>query len=220
MTNSIDGRKIGHQFTIYHGHPSPNALEKCREVAPGVNYGAEWSPAKMTDHDWPYILDNGAFAAYKHGYPWDATAFVNRLREVTERMPREPDFVVLPDVVTNAEATTERATTWAEYLEDEFRTAFPIQDGHEIEKIAPLAADLNCTALFIGGTIEWKQRHGADIVEAAHEHDLHCHIGRPGDLCWVREIGADSVDTTSIVTDQNWDRLRQFSEQQTLEMKK
>ncbi len=218
MTNSKDGRKVGHEFTIYHGHPSPNALEKCREAAPGVNHGAEWSPAKMTDQDWPYILDNGAFAAYKHGYPWDATPFINRLCEVTERMPQEPDFIVLPDVVTDSEATTERASSLAKYLEDEFPTAFPVQDGHDVETIAPLATDLDCTALFIGGTTEWKRRHAAKIVEVAHEYELCCHIGRPGDLCWAKGIGAYSVDTTSIVTDQDWERLRQFSEQQTLEM--
>lgn len=41
---------------IYHGHPSPNSIERCREVAPSHTHGAEWSPAKMTPHDWPYIL--------------------------------------------------------------------------------------------------------------------------------------------------------------------
>jgi hypothetical protein len=40
-------------------------------------------------------------------------------------MSREPDFIVLPDIVTDSEATTERASIWAKYLEDEFPTAFP-----------------------------------------------------------------------------------------------
>lgn len=198
---------------IYHGHPSPASIESCREAAPSHTHGAEWSPAKMTPHDWPYILDNGAFSAFVNGVPWDATAFVGRLVQI-ETMPRDPDFVVLPDVVTDPQATKERAAQWAPIIDAP--TAFPVQDGIDPETAVEVCDRLDAGTIFVGGTVGWKRRHAEAFVAAAHDHGLDCHIGRPGDLTWAEDIGADSVDTTTIVHDQAWHKLDQLEEQQTL----
>lgn len=192
---------------IYHGHPSPASIDSCRDAAPSHTHGAEWSHQKMTPHDWPYILDNGAFQAFKRNEPWDADAFVGRLSQLSS-MPRDPDFVVLPDVVTDSERTVERATKWAGVID--YETAFPVQDGIKPERAVELCERLDCGTIFIGGTVAWKRRHAAEFVDAAHENGLRCHIGRPGDLVWADSISADSVDTTSILQSESWHRLERL----------
>lgn len=198
---------------IYHGHPSPNSIESCREAAPSHTHGAEWSHQKMTPHDWPYILDNGAYHAYVNGVPWDADAFVGRLAQV-ESMPRDPDFVVLPDVVTNPERTKERAQQWANIID--YRTAFPVQDGIQPDDAVEFADRLGAEVLFVGGTVGWKRKVSEEFVEVGHDHGFDVHIGRPGNLTWAKRTGADSVDTTTIVQDQAWHKLEQLEAQQTL----
>lgn len=123
-------------------------------------------------------------------------------------MPRPPDFVVLPDVVTNPEATKKRSSQWAGVIDE--RTAFPVQDGIEPEDAVETADRLGAEVIFVGGTVTWKRGIAAEMVTASHEHGLDCHIGRPGDLNWAQSIGADSVDTTSILASEAWDRLRRF----------
>lgn len=197
---------------IYHGHPSPKSIENCRDAAPSYTHGAEWSHQKMTPHDWPYILDNGAFHAYKNGVPWDADAFVGRLAQIGS-MPRDPDFVVLPDVVTDPEGTKKRSQQWVGVID--YPTAFAVQDGVKPDDAVQFADRVDAEYLFVGGTAEWKRRNAEAFVEAAHEHGLGCHIGRPGDLLCPEKIGADSVDTTSIVHNGTFEKLRALEVQQT-----
>lgn len=189
---------------IYHGHPSPASIESCRAAAPSHTHGAEWSPLKMTPHDWPYILDNGAFRAFKRNEPWDVDAFAGRLGQL-DTMPRDPDFVVLPDVVTNPEKTKKRASQWAGAIG--YPTAYPAQDGVTPEEAVEIAEQLGCDTVFLGGTVEWKREVAHEFVDVAHDHGLRLHIGRPGNLVWARDTGADSVDTTSVVQDQAWHKL-------------
>lgn len=198
---------------IYHGHPSPNSIEACREAAPSHTHGAEWSPAKMTPHDWPYIVDNGAFAAFKHDKPWNQDEFLATVSEV-EKMPREPDFVVLPDVVASPQATYDRSEIWADWID--YSTAMAVQDGMDPEEAVVFADRIGAETIFVGGTVDWKRRVAEDFVTAAHDHGLRCHIGRPNDLTWAKNTGADSVDTTTIVQDENWGKLRTLEQQSTL----
>jgi len=192
---------------IYHGQTSPNALQQARDAAPSRSHGYEWNPDYMTPHDDPYILDNGAFAAYRDNELWDADAFAGRVAQI-ETMPRDPDFVILPDVVTNPSRTKERATQWAGIID--YQTAYPAQDGVNPEDCIDICDRLGCGTIFVGGTVEWKRRNAEAFVETAHAHGFDCHIGRPGDLQWANHIGADSVDTTSIVRSQSWHRLEKL----------
>jgi hypothetical protein len=161
----------------------------------------------MTPKDRPYILDNGAFRAYTRNEPWDADAFVGRLSQI-DSMPRNPDFVILPDVVTNPSETKERAMNWAGVIDHP--TAYPVQDGIGPEEAVALCDRTDSGTIFVGGTVDWKRRRAEAFVTAAHDHGLRCHIGRPGDLVWANQIGADSVDTTSIFRDQSFHRLERL----------
>lgn len=203
-------------MNIYHGQTSPNAIEKCREAAPSHTHGYEWVSGYMVDHDAPWILDNGAFAAYRDNEPWCADDFAECLGRIPS-MPREPEFVILPDVVTDPNATERRAKKWASLINH--RTAYPCQNGISPEDAVALADETDSDVLFIGGTVEWKRKRAAEFVTAAHESGLDCHIGRPGDLVWADEIGADSVDTTTIVRSEAYhklERLEDHNEQQSI----
>ena len=198
---------------IYHGHPSPRSISQAKDHAPSYTHGAEWSTLKMTPHDWPYIVDNGAFTAYVNNEPWDADAFVGRLNQIPS-MPRDPDFVVLPDVVTDPEATKRRTQQWAGIID--YPTAFPVQDGVEPDEAIGFAQRIGADAIFVGGTVEWKRKMAEEFVEAAHDAGLRCHIGRPGDFRWAEQTGADSIDTTSIVRNESWHRLRSLESNTSL----
>jgi len=191
---------------IYHGCTSPTAISRAEEAAPSHTHGYCWTPQKMTPHDAPYILDNGAWSAFVNSEPWNVDGFVARLGQL-DTMPRGPDFVVLPDVVTNPEQTVERATKWASIIDA--GTAFPVQDGLKPERAVTICERLDATTLFVGGTHEFKRTHGCEFVETAHDHALDCHIARPGPkgLLWADKLNADSVDTTRIVVDEQYDRL-------------
>lgn len=191
---------------IYHGQTGAK-LDPARNAAPSHTHGNCWTPNKMTPKDRPYILDNGAFRAYTNNEPWDVDAFVGRLSQI-DSMPRDPDFVILPDVVTNPSKTKERAMNWAGVIDAP--TAYPLQDGVSPEDAVGLADRTDSEYLFVGGTVEWKRKHAEEFVDAAHTNGLKCHIGRPGDLVWANQIGADSVDTTSIFRDQSFHRLERL----------
>jgi len=194
---------------IFHGATSPTAIGRAEAAAPSHTHGYCWTPQKMTPHDTPYILDNGAWSAFKNSEPWDVDAFVARLGQL-DTMPREPDFVVLPDVVTNPEQTVERAGKWAPMIDAD--TALPVQDGLEPERAVEVCERLDAKTIFVGGTHEFKRTHGRGFVETAHDRGLNCHIARPGPkgLLWADELNADSVDTTRIVVDEQYDRLRRL----------
>jgi len=191
---------------IYHGSSSPGCIRQAEAAAPSYTHGYCWTPYKMTPYDTPYILDNGAWSAFKNSEPWDVDAFVARLGQL-DTMPREPDFVVLPDVVTNPEQTVERASKWAPIIDAD--TALPVQDGIEPERAVEVCERLDAGTIFVGGTHEFKRMHGRGFVETAHNHGLDCHIARPGPkgILWADEIGADSVDTSTIAADADYDRL-------------
>jgi hypothetical protein len=198
---------------IYHGSSSPSVIERATEAAPSHTHGYCWTPQKMTPHDTPYILDNGAFSAFKNDRPWDVDAFVGRLSQL-DSMPRPPDFVVLPDVVTNPEKTAERAAKWAGVIDE--TTAYPVQDGVEPEDAISTADRLGAETIFIGGTMHWKYRVADDFVKTAHQHGLEAHLARPGPkgLVWADSINADSADTSSIAANENYERLKAIEQGQ------
>lgn len=200
---------------IYHGAANKNDLAKANKVAPRFTHGEQWAIHTMTDYPGVrYILDNGAFNAFRKNEVWDVDGFLKRLLELDTKMTEDPDFVVLPDVMTDSKATYKRSKLWSEFID--WPTAFAVQDGMKPYKAIEYAQELGARALFIGGTMKYKRNVGPEIVEQAHENDLWAHVARPGDILWAEDIGADSVDLTSIVRNQSWERLKKVQEQTTL----
>jgi len=207
-------------FTIYHGACSQAAIQTASDIAPTVRHGHCWTPQKQTPHDNPWFLDNGVYSAWANDREWDAADWLATLRDCRTKMPRPPDFVVLPDAYGDPERTIERSRQHAGAVPDDWPRALAVQDGMGIDEAVGVARDLGCQYLFVGGTPGWKRRHGHDIVAAGHDAGLKVHIARPslpGGIMWARNGGADSVDTTTIVRGPAWHHLQRFVEQQTLE---
>jgi len=155
----------------------------------------------MTPHEWPYFIDCGAF-----GGNFDREEWIGLLDRVDDRMPHPPDYVVLPDVFNDAEATIERHREHAtDVLSRGFDPAPVIQPGLPIKTQVAIADGFGASVVFVGGEIRWQRAHGAEIVETAHDRDLRVHIGNPGDeesLAWAYRTGFDAVDTSSILQNQ------------------
>lgn len=188
---------------IYHGCSSPSPVRKCREAAPSYVHGACWTPAKMTPHDWPYIVDNGAFTD-----SFDRDEWLSLLDDVQERMPFPPDFVVLPDEFNDAEGTIERHREFISDVRERGLPAAPVlQPGMNISTQIALYDRLGVDTLFVGGEGRWQRAHGTEIVKTAHDYGLRVHIGNPGgkeEFLWWSKAGVDSIDTSSIVQNQYW----------------
>lgn len=188
---------------LYHGSPGNGVLRNCREAAPSHVHGACWTPAKMTPLEWPYFIDNGAFTG-----DFDSDEWVALLDTLDEKMPFPPDFVVLPDVLNDAEGTIEKHREWAsEVFERNLRPAFVMQPGLPITQQVALADGLGVDLVFVGGECRWQRAHGAEIVSEAHARGLRAHIGNPGGkegLLWSYRVGFDSADTSSIVASKAW----------------
>lgn len=204
---------------IYHTCGSLNDLQKCRKVAPSVKHGLAWIPRKMCRHDEPYIIDNGVYGAAKRDEDWEPDPFIDRLIEVEEKMPRDPDWVVLPDAFKDGIVSLVRsgyyADTVAEFGYDYY---LPVQDGLPVEDSVRSAKELGAAGIFIGGSQRFKLQKADQFVMTAHDYDLKAHIGRPGPvLTWVRDHGADSMDSSSIVRNGYWKRLRKLEGAQPTE---
>lgn len=202
---------------LYYTGISPDNLRKAREHAPSHFHGYGWTPQKMTPHDGPYFLDNGAFANKFDGELWAST-----LDEALTEMPTEPDFVVLPDVPGDAVATIKKHRRW---LYDE---PLPLGSGEVMRYWVippgyPIREQFDhiegCQGVFVGGSRRWLRAHGDVIVEEARKRSLRTHVGNPSGadgLVWAYRTGFDSLDTTTIVQNGYWhylDRLEDVTEE-------
>jgi hypothetical protein len=141
---------------------------------------------------WPWAFDNGAFGDWRAGKRWDAGAYERALERVAH-----PDFLVVPDVVAGGLRSLEVSLQWVRRLHGVGPLYLAVQDGMREADVGPELAPF--AGIFIGGTLEWKIRHGATWVAFAHAHGRRCHVGRVGAMrriAWARRIGADSIDSS------------------------
>lgn len=102
----------------------------------------------------PVALDNGAYGAWEKQVPWDENAWWNLLEEATRACL--PLWAVVPDVVTDREATIESWHKWEPILRDEFPglpLAMAVQDG-----MTPEDVPAGVHTVFVGGSPRWKWR--------------------------------------------------------------
>lgn len=193
---------------LYYTGGSPENLRKARGHAPSHTHGFGWTPQKMVGHDGPYFLDNGAYTD-----SFDGEAWVEMIDKALTEMPTRPDFVVMPDVYGDAEATIDRHREWL------YDRPLPLRSG-ELPRYWVLQPGLpigeqfeaveGCQGVFVGGPRRWKRAHGAEIVAEAEQRGLRTHVGNPGGedgLVWAYKVGFDSVDTTTVFQNQYWHYL-------------
>jgi hypothetical protein len=140
-----------------------------------------------------YGIDNGAFGAYTNKVEWDATKYRKALAWASFR-PVKPKWVVVPDVVTDAEATFESWHKWKDEVRSYgFPMAFAVQDGMALDDLK--RHDIDADVVFVGGSTEWKMRTLAGWCRA-HPR---VHVGRINGLNGLmacHEAGAESCDGT------------------------
>ncbi|WP_199722402.1 hypothetical protein [Haloarcula sp. Atlit-120R] len=197
---------------VYYSGPSPDNLRRAREHAPSHSHGACWTPAKTTvsglASEVPYFVDNGAFSGTFEGEVW-----VNTLDTVLTELPRDPDFVVLPDVPGDAQATIDLHREWL------YDKPLPLRSGElmrywVIQPGLPITDQMDqiegCQGVFVGGSKRWLRAHGDEIVREARKRDLLTHVGNPSGaegLAWAYRTGFDSADTTTIFQNGYWHYL-------------
>ena len=138
----------------------------------------------------PFALDNGRFPAWSRGQEWDEDAFSGMLDRVRDSRI-DPLWVLVPDVVADAEATLREWDKWCSLIAAySWPLAFAAQDGHTPDDVPAEAA-----VVFVGGTTEWKRASLHDFCGAFPR----VHVGRINTEKWLWEChdaGAESCDGT------------------------
>jgi hypothetical protein len=189
---------------VYGGECSGKAT-KARFAALG--WGQCITEGPWTSQTGPFILDNGAFVAWRQGKPFPAAQFMRRVEKCYAR-GLVPDFAVLPDVVADPAATLELSAKWYAMLPAEWPKAFVLQDGIQTHQVAAFLKDRPCTHLFLGGTDWFKDAKAAFWCDWAHARGMKFHFGRAGTprkFEFAMLIGADSLDSARLSRDgQKW----------------
>jgi hypothetical protein len=164
-------------------------------------------------------MDNGAFGDWLAGRGFDVAAYEKDLGKLLASDLRH-SFLVVPDLVAQGHDSLRFSLQWVERLYSIAPLYFVVQDGMGEE----IACEMKPFAgLFVGGSLPWKLKTGAQWVSLAHELGLRCHIGRVGTerrVRWARRIGADSIDSSlPLFSEGNFRRfLNGFSEPLTMEL--
>ncbi len=154
--------------------------------------GHLYSPGSQRGpYQWlPYALDNGRFPAWSAGKTWDEAGYIKML-EWAKNSGQPPLWALVPDVVTNREATLREWEKWSPVLREYgWPLAFAAQDG-----MTPADVPADASVVFIGGSTEWKWSYAWQFCEKFSR----VHIGRVntyGKLRHCQKIGAESCDGT------------------------
>lgn len=149
----------------------------------------EWGPLDQGGLGW--ALDNGAWGAFTAGRPFDNDAFRRAVVEAGRL-----DFVVVPDVVMDADGTRAMRDQWLDWTlanADAARVLLPVQNGMEDDDL-PLSDRIG---VFVGGDDRWKERTMHHWRARTDAIGAYLHVGRVNSVrrlesCWL--VGADSVD--------------------------
>lgn len=138
-----------------------------------------------------WALDNGCYAAFNNGEPWDAQQFEAGL-DWALAQPYAPRFVVVPDVVGDARATFKSWDRWADKIRAKgLKVALAAQDGMTSKPVAARNPDI----VFVGGSPDWKwstARRWCDDFERVHVGKVNAADQLKMCLAW----GVESVDGT------------------------
>jgi hypothetical protein len=137
-----------------------------------------------------FCIDNGAFGGFDPGAFRGLLARENHARHLCR-------FVVVPDVVGDAQRTMEVFDHWKYQLAG-WPLALAAQDGIEHMTIPWQQIE----AIFIGGTTAFKLGNKAEaVIRAAQAIGKWVHVGRvntPARYEYFEEMGVDSIDGTGL----------------------
>jgi len=176
------------------GRSTYDAYLGCMMVPPQSSY--------ITNMDIVWGMDNGRFVCLDfdkrtwHPDRWDRDSFM-RMIERKRDIPGNK-FVVAPDVLLNAQATTTEYQQWHEIIREQgYPVAYSIQDGITHNLVPWDTMD----ALFVGGSNKVKfSKTCRAIVHEAKARGMWVHWGRAstaGFINYAKTIGCDSVDSSA-----------------------
>lgn len=151
-----------------------------------------YSPGGMAQlYNWmPFALDNGRFAVWAAGKPWDESAWLGMLDRVVGSGHR-PLWLLVPDAVGDRDETLREWDRWCVRLQQYgWPLAIAVQNGMTQDDVPSEAS-----VVFVGGTTEWKRRTLHDWCDANDR----VHVGRINTDKWLwecDEAGAESCDGT------------------------
>lgn len=195
------------KIKFYHGSASRKKLEKIESICKNFETGIGLLPKKLFNTDYPYFLDNGAYSGNFEETSWRETL------DLIDRKHPEPDFVVLPDKFNRPIKTFCRSQKYRwDVKEYDFDYYYVVQKPYRFDRSNKTAIDraieLGAEGVFIGGSWQWKRQNAKEIVELAHKNNLNAHIGMPKNYLWAYNTGADSMDTSNIARNRNYQALK------------
>lgn len=168
-------------------HASPTTLAPYRTE----NLGVLCSPRRVYGDElegWTWAADNDAYSS------WDTGRYRDMLARIRGREGLL--WVTAPDVVGDWMATDRLYGQWRDELQG-LPVAYVAQDGLQGQHV-PWR---EITALFVGGTTEWKLgEQAARLVREAKHRGKWVHMGRVNSferMRYARWLGCDSIDGTS-----------------------
>jgi hypothetical protein len=153
------------------------------------------SPFRPNSNAWKkncngYAIDNGAFVYGKRGLPFDEEPF---LKDV-DAFGEGADFIVIPDVLYNAEETLSIAERWIERLEG-YPLLIVAQDGMTKKDLEVFTR--RGIGVFIGGSTEFKLGSMKWVADLCNQYRVLCHVGRVNSALRMSkclQAGAHSFD--------------------------
>lgn len=147
----------------------------------------------------PYALDNGAFSCWDRARnEWDEDKWQSiapswwRLIDWARSNTQKPEWVIVPDVIGDAERTLRRYSTFAGL--SEFPLALAVQDGMtpaDVRKLTTNPPQVIC----VGGTDDFKKNTWREWTENfPRVHVLR--VNSPKWLYELEEAGVESCDGT------------------------
>lgn len=171
--------------------------ESCQRLGVGLMIVDHW----RNPSEYPYFaIDNGCYSAWSRGAPWNPIPFLKSLEKCTE-LGLKPDFVVIPDVVADGDASILRSFQWYGVLKDlypELPLYWAVQDGMDPTVCPHPGID----GIFVGGSMEWKLETMPIWAHTARDHGIGIHVGRigtPERMVMAHLSGVDSIDSTTWV---------------------
>lgn len=144
----------------------------------------------------PYAIDNGAWTAHQRGEAFDTDAFVR----VLDRLGRDADWVVVPDIVAGGRASLDLSLRWLPRVAGATsRPLIAVQDGIAPSDLEGLLVG-GRVGIFVGGTTQYKLATLAQWATIARRHKAWCHVGRVNSarrIAHCAAAGAHSFDGTS-----------------------
>lgn len=135
-----------------------------------------WKPSRLSSLMLRgYGIDNGAYSDYLSGNEFNEIAFLSLCQE----LGGAADWIVIPDVVGNRQATIQQAHTWINKLKQVCSTTqllFVWQDGMTYDDLLPFVRD--GIGIFIGGTTDGKLGAMRMVGDICNEYNVWSHCGR------------------------------------------